>query len=30
MAVVTINKNFEETVLQADRPVILDFWAPWC
>jgi len=24
------DRNFEEKVLQADRPVIVDFWAPWC
>src|SRR5437867_3871352 len=22
--------NFDETVLKADRPVLVDFWAPWC
>ena len=22
--------NFEEEVLKADRPVLLDFWAAWC
>ena len=22
--------NFEEIVLKSDKPVVLDFWAPWC
>ena len=31
MSVVTLNKNnFDTEVLQADRPVLVDFWASWC
>lgn len=31
MAVVTITKeNFEQEVLQSEKPVLLDFWASWC
>ena len=22
--------SFEQEVLQADKPVLVDFWAPWC
>ena len=23
-------ENFEEKVMKSDKPVLLDFWAPWC
>lgn len=24
------NTDFQEKVLQGDKPVLVDFWAPWC
>lgn len=24
------DSNFEQDVLNSDRPVLVDFWAPWC
>src|SRR5437764_1389835 len=26
----TDDQGFEKTVLQAQEPVLVDFWAPWC
>ena len=31
MAAIDINKNnFHEEVMNSDKKVLLDFWAPWC
>lgn len=31
MSVIHINKNnFRNEVLDSEKPVLLDFWAPWC
>lgn len=30
MALEANDSNFDELVLQSDKPVIVDFWAEWC
>jgi thioredoxin len=30
MALEITDGNFEEVVMKADKPVVIDFWAEWC
>ena len=31
MAAIVINEaNFQQEVMESEKPVLLDFWAPWC
>lgn len=30
MAVEITDENFQKLVVESDKPVMLDFWAPWC
>ena len=30
MALEITDKNFDELVVNTDKPVVLDFWAEWC
>lgn len=31
MSAISVNKNnFNQEVLNSDKPVLMNFWAPWC
>lgn len=31
MSAIHVNKNnFNQEVMHSDKPVLMDFWAPWC
>ena len=31
MSAINVNRNkFNQEVLNSDKPILMDFWAPWC
>ncbi len=30
MALAVKDSNFQDIVISSDKPVVVDFWAPWC
>jgi thioredoxin 1 len=30
MEIVFTDQNFDQEVMKSDKPVLVDFWAPWC
>ncbi len=30
MSIEFTDQNFDQEVLKSDKPVLVDFWAPWC
>ena len=29
-AITVTSENFQDVVMNSDKPVLMDFWAPWC